>query len=318
MVVRLGRRVHEQAGRFGPGGHLRELVGDGLELAKGAAEGLPRASMRQGGVERGLGHADRERPHTRTEQVQGSHGDPEPPVDLAQHGGRRDEHAVELEPPDRVRRHQLQRRARQAGTVPGHDECRHASGAGVGRRSAEQDVDVSLRGVRDPGLLAHQPVAVALGFGPGLDGAGVGAVFGLGEGERGDRLAPGDRRHPSPDQLRAPRLQDRIPAQALHGDGGFGLRGAVGQPLPQQAELQRRDHFGLPGSSGARREQSPQEPVVGQRGEKEPVHPPRRAARRDLRQRLVPQPARVVQQVALVVGEGEGHDRRISRVRRTR
>ena len=145
--------------------------------------------MVEGQVHRGLGHADGEGAHARPEQVQGAHGDLEPGIDLAEHLGALDPDAVELETSDRVRREQLEVFAGQARAVAGNGERGHAAGARILGGPGEDRVDVGLRRVGDPDLLAAQSPAVAVDIGTKAKSRGVGAGVGLGQGEGCDDLA---------------------------------------------------------------------------------------------------------------------------------
>ena len=95
------------------GRHLGELVRDGLELGERPAERFPRGGVRDGGVERRLRHPDAEGSDTRPEEIERFHRDLEATVDLAEHLHGLDADAVEVEPPDRVRRDQLDCLARK-------------------------------------------------------------------------------------------------------------------------------------------------------------------------------------------------------------
>jgi MFS family permease len=76
-VVGARRRVDQEAGGLGAGGHLRHPVGHRLEVAEHPAEGGPGGGVGEGGVQGGPGHAHREGADARPEQVQGVHRDAE-------------------------------------------------------------------------------------------------------------------------------------------------------------------------------------------------------------------------------------------------
>ena len=95
--------VDEQARGLHGGGDVGELVRDGLELAQRAAERLARGDVGDGRVERRLRHAHRERADAGAKEVERPHGDREALVDLAEDVVARHGHAVEDQPPDRMR-----------------------------------------------------------------------------------------------------------------------------------------------------------------------------------------------------------------------
>ena len=82
-------------------------------------------------------------------------------VDLAEHLVGLDADAVEVEPPDGVRREQLEALTREALALARDGERRDPLRAPVGG-SREHAVDVGLGRVRDPGLRAGQAEAVPL------------------------------------------------------------------------------------------------------------------------------------------------------------
>jgi hypothetical protein len=63
----------------------------------------------------------------------------------------------------------------------------------------------------------------------------VGAGARLGEREAGHRLAARQARDPALDHLRGAVGDDRMSAQALHGEGGLGLGAVPRQALPDEA-----------------------------------------------------------------------------------
>src|SRR3979411_2398449 len=96
-VVRLGGRVDERACGLEPGRHFGQLMRDGLEFLDRPAEGLPARRMLDGGIERGLRHTDNGSTDAWTEQIERSHRQLEPAIDLAQHLLLRYENPVQFE-----------------------------------------------------------------------------------------------------------------------------------------------------------------------------------------------------------------------------
>src|SRR5437588_533441 len=88
--------------------------------------------------------------------------------------------------------------ADHGGLVPGrrrlHEEALDLPVLGVAR---PEDDDVGDGAVADPALGAVDHVLVPAPLGAGLQGDGVGAVVGLGEGEGAEALGPGHRRQPA-------------------------------------------------------------------------------------------------------------------------
>ena len=277
---------------------------------------MPGSGAGQRLIQGGLGHADGERPHARAEQIQRAHGHPKSLIHLAEHVVGGNLRAVQLEPPDGVGRQQLQRLAGDSCGVSWEDERCHSPRLGPLGGSGEEHVEIGVRGVGDPGLHPGQAVGVTFPFGSQLDGRGVRTMLRFAEGEGRHRLPAGHRRDPPLHQLVAARLEDRISAQALHGEGRLGLGGALGQSFAEQADLHRGDVAGCvaPGALG---EQPRQEPVRRQRFHQRAVHPPRLARRGDRGQDLASQGSRFLHEGALLVGKGEvqaGHGWRIPRV----
>ena len=108
---------------------------------------------------------------------------------------RRNAAAGEAQAGERVRRDDVDALGdREAGRVGVDDEGADAARA-LRRRivlvagAREDDVEVGDAAVRDPGLLAVEDVAVAVGARRARHRGDVGAGVGLGERERGDRLA---------------------------------------------------------------------------------------------------------------------------------
>ncbi len=268
-VVRRGGRPDEQPCGLGAGRHLGQRVLDRLLPDQDVAVDLTGQRPVEGGVERGLGHPDRERAHARAEQVEGAHRHREPAADLAQDVGRGDPDPVEVQPPDRVRGQQVERFTGESVGVARHGEGGDAPGP-VGPGPREHGVDVGLGCVGDPGLLAVQPprpVAVG-GRGQG-QGRGVRPGAGLREREGGDGGAGHDPGDPALHQRRRTGLEDRIAAQPLQGQRGLGLGRDGRQRLAQQAELQRRGVAGR--LVGGAAEESAEQPVLAERGEQRPV-----------------------------------------------
>ena len=107
--------MDEQACRLHAHRDLGELVRDGLELGQRPAERLAARGVRDGGVERGLRHADRERADARTEEIERLHRDAEALVDLAEHLFLPDGHVRRSSSrPDRMRGEERERLAREA------------------------------------------------------------------------------------------------------------------------------------------------------------------------------------------------------------
>src|SRR5919108_160281 len=234
-------RVHEEPGRLGSGGHLGEGVADGLELPDRAPERLASRPVLDGRIERGPGHPHGERPYAGAEQVQRPHGHLEPGVDLAEDLIRADRDPVEPEPADRVGRQKLEWVAGQAVGVAGHGERRHALRTGLRGGPGEHRVHVGVRRVRDPGLLASQPPAVAVAFGGELQPGRVGSVLRLGQRERGHGPAGGDLGNPPLHQHRRSRLEDRVRPKPLEGQGRLGFGRLAGQGLAKEAQGGGRD-----------------------------------------------------------------------------
>ena len=188
-VVRRRGRAHQQPGRLGAGRHLGEGVLDRLLPEQQVAVDLAGQRPVQRGVERRLGHADRERADARPEQVERAHRHREAVVDLSEHVVGGDPDAVEDERADRVRGQQVEPLAAQTLGVAGHHERRDAAGAGAFGGAGEDRVDVGVGRVGDPGLLAVQPPPVTVRGRPQGEGRGVRAGIGLGQRESRDDAA---------------------------------------------------------------------------------------------------------------------------------
>lgn len=264
-VVRRRRPVDHEAGGVGAQGHLGDVVGDGLEAGEGAAERLAAGGVREGRVEGGLRHADRERAHAGPEEVEGAHGDPEPAVGLAEDVGVGDGDAVEAEGADRVRGEHVERGAGEAGAVGGEQERGHAAGARAGGGAGEEGVEVRLGGVGDPALLTGEPPAAGAGavrLGRQGEGGRVGARAGLAEREGGHRRALAHRGQPAGALLFRAVGVHGVGAQPLEGEGRLGLRAGVGEGFAHQAQVE-----------GAGGEQPGQEPEPAEFGDEGTVDP---------------------------------------------
>ena len=148
--------------------------------------------------------------------------------------------------------------------VAGHRERGDAAGAGALGGAREHGVDVGVGRVGDPGLLAVQPPAVAVG---GRAAATVRAASEPASGSEsanaGDGVAGHDTGDPALTGDVGPGLEDRVAAQPLEGERGLGLGGDGGQRLAQQAQL----HGGRVAGRlvGGAAEEAAQQPVLAQR-----------------------------------------------------
>lgn len=275
VVVRLGRRVHQQPGRLGAGRHLGDLVGDGLEVLERAAERRAACGVLDRGVEGRLRHADGEGADAGTEQVEGVHGNAEAAVGLAEHVVPGDPYAVEGQGPDRVRREHLQRLSAEPRPVGRYEEGGHPTGARALGGAGEDGAEVGLGGVGDPALLAGQPPSFAVRFGPQREGGRVRAGVRLAQREGGDGAARDDLGEPSFLLGAGAGLDDRVRAEALEGECGLGLGAAVGERFAQQAQFQR-----------ARSEEAGEEAALAESGDQGAVHPARFALLRQRAERL--------------------------------
>jgi hypothetical protein len=105
----------------------------------------------------------------------------------------------------------------------------------------EDDVEVGDAAVRDPGLLAVEDVAAGLGARRAGHRGDVGAGVGLGERERGDRLAGGHARQVVRLLLGRAGEADRARAEALHREREVGEAVVAGKRLAGEADGARVD-----------------------------------------------------------------------------
>ena len=268
-VVRSSGSAYEQPAGLDPGRHLGQRVLRGLLVDQPATEQLPLGRPGQARVERGLGHADRERADARPEQVEGPHRDAEPLVDLAEDVVPGDPDPVEVDGAEGVRRHHVQALAAQARAVAAHRERRHAPRPGARCGAGEEGVDVGVGGVGDPGLGAVQRPAVTVRPCLEGEGGGVRAGVGLGECERGYDVAAHDAGQPALAGGLVARLEDRVGAEALKSQRRLGLRVDLREPLAEQAQLHRGRVAGW--VAGLATEEGPEQAELAQPGDQRPV-----------------------------------------------
>ena len=123
-------RADQQPPGLDPGRHLGQRVLGRLLVDQPAAEQLSLARPGDARVERGLGHADRERADARPEQVEGAHRHREPLVDLAEEVVAADLNAVEDERAEGMRGEHVEPLPGQARAVAGDRERGDARGPG--------------------------------------------------------------------------------------------------------------------------------------------------------------------------------------------
>ena len=228
--------------------------------------------MGDGGVERRLRHPDDRGTHARPEEVEGPHRELEAAVDLAQELLFRHENAIQLQPPDGVRREEVQRGSFQPFRIAIHDEgsdpLRSRPGGGPGK----DRVDVRIRSIRDEDLGAGQAVALAVAFRTQGEGAGIRPGIRLGQGERRDGLTARDGSGVSASLLVGTGQDDRIRAEHLDGYRVLGQGRFPSQGFTNGAKIDRRD-VALARPTGARGEQARQQSLLGQRTDQAPIDP---------------------------------------------
>ena len=114
------------------------------------------------------------------------------------------------------------------------DENGKPLGAGFWVRLGEHRVDVGQAGIRDEDLVPVQDIAIAIGFGAGLDGTDIGAGLGLGHGKGSHDLAVGYPRQPPLAQRFTACQSDGHGAETLQGEDGIGERRCRRQGLADQ------------------------------------------------------------------------------------
>ena len=193
-------------------------------------------------------------------------------IDLAQNPVVRDEHAIQLQPANRVRRNQVHRRSTQALGLAIDHEGSDAFRSGLRHGPREQRVDVRVWRIGDEDLCARQPVAFPITLGAQGQRPGVGACARLGEGEGGDRLASGHRTGEAAGLLVRTTYNDWIRAQRLNRHGVFRHGRCLAKCLSNHAEIHGRG-LALAGSAGAARKQPGQQSLLGQAADQSPVDP---------------------------------------------
>jgi UDPglucose 6-dehydrogenase len=213
--------VDQVAGRGDLHRHVGEHELHALEVADRLAELLALLGVRDGGVERSLGDADRLRADHRAGVVEGLEGRAEAGALLADEPVGRDPAVVEV---DLAGRRALDAELAllgadaEPGVVLVHDERRDALGA-LARVGAGHHGEVRVhRRPGDPHLGAVEDVGVAVAHGPGPHRRGVGAGFALGQrvGEHG--LAGGDLRQVAALELLAAGQDEPHRAELVDGD----------------------------------------------------------------------------------------------------
>src|SRR4051812_48340985 len=290
------RRPPDQgAGRLDLGLHVRELLLDRLERADRTAERLALPGVRRRDVERGLRDPDRLRRDADAPGVERAQRDPHPGARLAEPLAGR---VLEAQVGGRGRvQAELLLLAR--GPEPGRaaaDEER--AGALALRLAGEHDERVGVRAVRDPLLRAADP---ALAVRTSAHRPRVGAGARLGQRERGELVALGERRDEAVDLLAAAVLEDRQRAGARvdgdrHAEAGVRAR----QLLENEAVAEEVG----PGPGVLLGDADPHEAelaeVLDDLLRERVLAVPRGGGRRDL---LVGEAPREVADLALVVGQ---------------
>lgn len=110
--------------------------------------------------------------------------------------------------------------------------------AGALGRAGEHGVEVGLRRVGDPALLAGQPPTAGGGVGAQGEGRRVGARTRFAECEGGDGATRPHLGEPAIAVRRGARPDQGVGAEALEGQRGLGLRAAAGQGLAEQTEVE--------------------------------------------------------------------------------
>ena len=213
------------------GGHVREPELHGLELGDLPSELLPLEGVRARRVERRLGDPDRLRGDADPAAVERRHRHREALPFLVQKPVGVDVGAVEPQVGRRGRVDpELLLLPRDLDVLRVEDERRDtacALGRGVG--ASEEQEGRGVAAVRAPLLRAGEPPAVAVGHGRRPERPRVGARARLGERERADRLAAGERRHEAGLLLVRPEGHDREGRRARvdghgHADTRVGAR----------------------------------------------------------------------------------------------
>ncbi len=91
------------------------------------------------------------------------------------------------------------------------------------------------------GLLAVETETVSVSLGSQGERRDIGTGTGFGERERRDRLAGADAGDPFVDDPGTAGGEDRVRAEALERERGLGVVAEAREPLPHQAQLERRD-----------------------------------------------------------------------------
>ena len=190
-------------------------------------------------VEGGLPQAHGLRPHRRAEDVERPHRDP-PAVALgAEPVVRGDAAALEASSP-------MTWGASVCMAVPGEargvlrdDEGREPLGAGLRARPGEHHVEAGDGRVRDEALRAREHPVIALALRARREGGGVRSRLGLGQRERRNRLASGQRREPAPLLRLGAREEDGVAPQPLDREQLLGGRARPGELLADEAEGHR-------------------------------------------------------------------------------
>jgi hypothetical protein len=149
-----------------------------------------------------------------------------------QQGGR----GIEADLADGVRRHRLEGLGADAVGLPVDEEHRQAlMSLGVGA-AGEDGVEAGDAGVGDEGLDARQAPEGPVGFRPRPDRRQIRSRVGFGDRESAHQLAVRHRGQPAGLLHVGPGQADRVGAEALHGEGGVGQRGEVGEALAHHDE----------------------------------------------------------------------------------
>ena len=177
------------------------------------------------------------------EEVQGVHGDPESPAGLAEHVvARSTGTASKARAPMGCGESMSRAVPVSPGPVGGDEERGDAAGSGALGRTGEDGVEVGLGGVGDPALLAGEPPAVPAP----VAGRAARASAAASEPAPGSLSAKAATAPPGAHPGQPARAlgggagpDDRVGAEALEGEGGLGLRAAVGEGFAQQAQIER-------------------------------------------------------------------------------
>ena len=221
--------------------HVGELrLGDRIVGERAARRACGSRAKRERLVERAAGEAERGGADRDAEQVQRLHADAEALARLAEQCVGGQAHIVEFQPGERVRRDHLDPlgdasgRGRRARTMKARDALARPRLRRCGRRSRRNR---RCRRWRCRSSRRRAPSRRRRASRACRDVGGVGAGFGLGQREGGDRLAAA---RPCGSHvallLVGAEQADRARAQPLHGEGEIGEAGVAGQRLAGDGE----------------------------------------------------------------------------------